>query len=161
KRAVDLHWLAVDQAQRHPRGPRAVAGFVGRMHAAAQVAGGDHRGERVTQDLDMILAVEPGLGWRHLRRQRGELVRLVRNRVGRVPGPAAAAGLLDVEEREVALAPVLAPAADEGAHERVLIDAGDRRAALALVPEDATDAERNEGADVRFVEVADLAGRFA
>src|SRR5262249_55747004 len=90
-----------------------------------------------------------------------ELVGLVCDRVLGVPGAALAAGLLDVEEREVALSPLLAPAADQGAHQRVLVDAEDGRAALALVPQDAADAEGDHAADVGLVQAADLAAGLA
>src|SRR5262249_45003773 len=98
---------------------------------------------------------------RKLGRQGYKLIGLARHRVLRVPGAAAAAGFLDVDEREIALAPIFPPAADQRAHQRILIDTRDGRAAFTLVPEDAADAVRNERPDVGLVETADPARGLA
>ena len=111
-------------------------------------------------NLDVQVAIRAVAG--HLRGQRGELARVLRHRVVGVPRATAAAGFLDVEKRELALRPVIAPAADQRAHERELINAGKGRAALALIPQHATNAVADVAADVRLEEMAELAaGGFA
>src|SRR5262249_33492520 len=105
------------------------------------------------------LAVAAAIG--NLGRQRHELVGLAGHGVLRVPGTAAAAGFLDVDKGEIPPAPIFPPATDQRAHQRILIDARDGRAAFALVPENAANAMRNERPDVGLVETTDSAGRLA
>ena len=132
------------------------------MHAGAEVSGRDHRSLGITLNVNVRLAISTVIRTGDGGGQRGELARLLRHRVLGVPRGAAAAGLLHVEERELALRPILPPAANQRAHQGVLVHARDGRAALALVPEHTADGVADEPANVRLVEMADLAaGRLA
>src|SRR5205823_1921014 len=109
------------ESERHAHCARAVVGLVRRMDAVSEIGGGDHRGLRVAGDLEVRLSVRAVA--RNRGGQRSKLAPVLRYVVVVIPRGPAAAGLLNVEEREVALAPLLAPAANERAHERVLIHA--------------------------------------
>ncbi len=158
-RTVDRDLPAVGRAEGHTRGARAVARLVDGVRVGAQVAAGNHGRVGMLHDADVQFAEQAAGRGGHGGRQGFELVGLAGDRIAIVPGAPAAAGLLHVEEGEVALAPILAPTADQGAHERELIDADDGRARLALVPEHAADGVGDEGADVSLVEAADLAAQ--
>ncbi len=157
--ARHLDRLAIDGAQRHAHGPRAIAGLADRMRAGAEVAGRHHENARNGADLEILLAAEAVR--RRTGRKRGRPVGAAGDGIGRIEGDSPAAGLLHHQEREVALPPLLAPAADQRVHQGGLVDPADAGVGFALVPQHAADGKRLEGPDMRLIEVPDLGAALA